>query len=231
MRTFIFSCLFLSTMIFGHAQTKNFLDQPYLETKAKIDTLVTPDNIYLHIYIAEKDSKGRISVEAQENQMAKALQALGIDLDKQLKLADLSSNFRKYFLRRKDVQKNKSYSLLVYDALTAAKVIQALENINISNVNIERTTYSALESLRIALKAKAVKKARQQALAMTSALNQKLGPAIFISDLNTYYSRNAPQLAFSAKAIAESDEALQPLDVEFKKIQVNAEVSVSFILE
>ena len=33
------------------AQTKNFIDQPYLETTAKVDTLVTPDQIYLSIYI------------------------------------------------------------------------------------------------------------------------------------------------------------------------------------
>jgi hypothetical protein len=35
------------------AQTKNFIDRPYLETTAKVDTLVTPNQIFLSIYIHE----------------------------------------------------------------------------------------------------------------------------------------------------------------------------------
>ncbi|MFT7250898.1 MAG: lysozyme, partial [Flavobacterium sp.] len=44
------------------AQTKNFIDLPYIETSAKVDTLVVPDKIYLNIMITEKDTKGKISV-------------------------------------------------------------------------------------------------------------------------------------------------------------------------
>ncbi len=212
-------------------QSKNFIDLPYLETKAKVDTLVAPDRIYMNIFIAEKDTKGRVSVEVQENNMARALKTLGIDIDKQLKLADLSSNFRKYFLRGQDVQKSKSFTLEVYDALTAAKVIQALERIAISNVSIARTTYSKIESLQLLLKAKAVKKAKQQALAMANAIDQKVGNALFISDLNTFYDRGgAAQAIFSRKANYEADQA-QPIDVEFQKIKVQTEVNVTFKLE
>ena len=45
------------------AQTKNFIDQPYLETSARVDTLVTPDRIYLQITLQESDTKGRTSLE------------------------------------------------------------------------------------------------------------------------------------------------------------------------
>ena len=107
--------LFLfGTVHLAVAQTKNFMDIPYLETSARVDTLVTPDKIYLSITITEKDSKGRKSVEEQENKMAQAFRGLGIDLDKQLFIKDLSSNFKKYFLRQKDVLKSKRFSLLVY---------------------------------------------------------------------------------------------------------------------
>ena len=76
--------LFLfGTVHLAVAQNKNFLDIPYLETSARVDTLVTPDKIYLSITITEKDSKGRKSVEEQENKMAQAFRGLGIDLDKQ----------------------------------------------------------------------------------------------------------------------------------------------------
>jgi hypothetical protein len=33
----------------SNGQTKNFIDQPYVETTAKVDTLIKPDVIYLDI--------------------------------------------------------------------------------------------------------------------------------------------------------------------------------------
>ena len=48
---------------------KNFLDQAYLETQAKVDTLVTPDRIYLSINIDEADSKNKKSVEQHEREI------------------------------------------------------------------------------------------------------------------------------------------------------------------
>ena len=74
-------CLLFSFAV-GTAQNKNFLDVPYLETSARVDTLVTPDKIYLNITITEKDSKGKKSVEEQENKMAQEFRGLGIDMDK-----------------------------------------------------------------------------------------------------------------------------------------------------
>lgn len=34
----------------SNGQTKNFIDQPYVETTAKVDTLIKPDVIYLDIW-------------------------------------------------------------------------------------------------------------------------------------------------------------------------------------
>ena len=70
-RIIVLTCLFVP--IFLIAQSKSFLDVPYLETSARVDTLVTPDRIYLNITIQEKDSRGRRSVEEQENKMAQKL--------------------------------------------------------------------------------------------------------------------------------------------------------------
>lgn len=59
--------LFLTFVtIHSFSQTKNFIDLPYIETAAKVDTLVVPDRIYLNISIAEQDTKGKIAVEELE---------------------------------------------------------------------------------------------------------------------------------------------------------------------
>ena len=165
------------------AQTKNFIDLPYIETSAIADTLVIPDKIYLKIIIAERDNKGKISVEELENKMISQLNAFGIDTKKQLTVNDVSSNFKKYFLKQQDILKTKEYLLNIDNLKTVSKVIIELEELGISNVSIDRTAYSKEEQLRLILKTKAVEKAKNQALFMAKATNQKVGDAIFISDV------------------------------------------------
>ena len=213
------------------AQERNFIDQPYLETNSRVDSLVVPDKIYLGIEIREADTKGRTSVEELENRMADKLKALGIDLDKQLTLSDLASNFRNYFLRKTDVQKSKSYTLIVYDGLTAGKVIQALESIGISNIQLQRTEYSKMESLKIALRQKALEKARKQAVAMIETLGQTLGKALYISDLSTDYQNVQNHVSGIQVRGYAMEKADAPLDVAFEKIPVEASVNVKFAIE
>lgn len=212
------------------AQSKNFLDVPYLETSAKVDTLVTPDKIYLNITIREKDSKGRKSVEEQENKMAQSLKNLGIDIEKQLTIKDLASNYKKYFLRSKEVLKSKQYSLLVYDGLTAGKVMAELEDLDIANTYLEKTEYSKMDELELELKTRAVKKAKRKAEALTQPLGQKVGMAIHIVDNSQpYYPRyNQPRMEMKAMAIDAATP--EPLDIDFEKIRVESMVNVKFKL-
>ena len=63
----------------SNGQTKSFIDQPYLETTAKVDTLIKPDIIYLGILVREKDERNKISVEEMETRMIAKLKSIGID--------------------------------------------------------------------------------------------------------------------------------------------------------
>lgn len=213
-------------------QTKNHIDQPMVETRAMVDTLVTPDRIYLNILINERDSKGKISLEEMETKMIKLLENAGINIKKQLSVSDLSSNFKKYFLKRQDVQKSKLYSLLVYDAATAGRVVADLEEDNISNVTIEKTEYSKLESLKLQLKSIACSEAKESAIAMAKPFNQKIGAAILISDT---YASVSSSLQGSVSGIAIrgyiSENNYKQPDIEFEKIKLSLTVSVVFKLE
>ena len=53
MKNYMISAICITGCLFGYAQSKNFIDQPYLETTAKVDSLVKPDRIYLSILIQE----------------------------------------------------------------------------------------------------------------------------------------------------------------------------------
>lgn len=232
MKKTIFSIAILLFTSAAFAQSKNFLDTPYLETSAQVDTLVTPDKIFLNITIQEKDSKGRVSVEEQENKMSQRLKSLGIDVDKQLVIKDFSSNFKKYFLRDKEVLKSKQYALEVYSGKQVGDVMVALEQLDIANAFVEKTEYSKMDELELELKSRAVKKAKQKADALTKPLGQKAGMAIHIVDNSQpYYPRynQAPRMELKAIS-ANMDMEQQPLDIDFEKIKVEAMVNVKFAL-
>lgn len=214
-----------------YSQTKNFIDQPYLETTAVVDTLVVPDRIYLSILISEADTKGKISVEELENKMNSQLISLGIDTKKQLSLTDAASNFKNYFLRGKDVLKNKSYTLLVYDALTAGKVIVGLESIDISNIQLIKTEYSKMETLKLQLKQQAVAIAKLQGETILKPLNQNLGKAIFISDMNynVYRSSQLNEIVVTGYAKG-AKEQFEPINIEFEKIRIESRINITFAI-
>lgn len=215
------------------SQEKNFIDLPYLETSAKCDTLVTPDRIFLKIIISEKDTKGKISVEELETTMNDRLKKIGINTQTQLTLKDLASNYKKYLLKQQDIQKTKNYSLLVYDSKVAGKVLAELEEIGISNVTLEKTEYSKIDEMFFTLKQKAVEKAKKQANYMAKALNQKIGSAIFISDLKTIVDRNnitnfELQEVVMVGYSNRSKQNYVPIDIEFEKIGIESQIYIKF---
>lgn len=217
------------------SQTKNFIDLPYIETSAKVDTLVTPDRIFLTILISEKDTKNRTSVEELESKMNLKLKSLGIITEKQLTLNDLTSNYKKYFLKQQDILKSKSYSLVVYDAKTASKVIASLEEEEISNVSLEKTEYSKTEEMLLILKGKAIIKAKNTAISLTKPLNQKVGNAIYISDSNNTVSNKlsgrVAGLQIRGMGSLQTENDYAPIDITFDKIKIETQVNVSFKLE
>ena len=212
-------------------QTKNFIDQPYLETTAEVDTLVVPDRIFLGIVIRESDTKDRKSVEELERKMETQLKTLGIDTEEQLTLSDFATNFKDYFLRKTGVQKSKAFTLLVYDALTAGKVIQALESVGIANVDFQRAEVSELASLKVMLRKKAVSKALMQAKAMLEPLDQKAGKALYISDLNTGIVYGWQTRAATMDMAMAKRESYEPINVDFQKVRVSSTVNVKFAIE
>ncbi|MEJ2163714.1 MAG: SIMPL domain-containing protein [Robiginitalea sp.] len=219
-------------MQYSWSQTKNFIDQPYLETSARVDTLVTPDRIYLEIRLEESDTKGRTSLEELEQKMGTRLKGLGIDLEEQLTVSDLSSEFGKYFFRKQDILKEKTFELLVYDAQTAGRVLYELERIGISNIRLQKTEYAQMDALQDTLKVRAIRTARNRGLKMTDALGQSLGKAIYISDsgfsvYNSMQGRNAEVMM----AADGSEKAYVELPADFDKIRVEARVQIRFVLE
>jgi len=216
---------------------KNFLDQPYIEVVATVDTLVVPDRIYVSITLNEADSKNKKSVEEQEKQLETILKKLKINTDKDLSVLGYSSDFKKYFLKGQSILKTKKYSLLVRDAYTLGNVLISLEEAGISNTEVEKVEYSKSKELLLELKSEAVKRSRITADKLVKPLNQKAGKALYISDTNYGgigdYELTTNEIfslqEMDYKKESASEEFLRKLD--FQKIKFSTTVYVKYQLD
>lgn len=233
-KIFLTLTLCFAIILAGHSQTKNFIDQPFIEVSGIADSLVTPNQIYIKIIISEKDSKDRVSIEASENKIIATFKALGINTETDLTTSDMLSNYRFYFLKQKDILKSKEYILKVTDAATASKVFIQLEDLGISNTLIDRVDHTDLEKIKNACRTKAIENAKAKANALTKPIGQSVGNAIHISDNETGLDNQISGRATGVVVTGYSshDKAkYEPPKIEFEKIKVRISVSAKFILK
>lgn len=224
--------LFITLTTFS--QEKNFIDKPYIEVDGKADTLVVPNRIYIDVIITEKDTKGKKSVEDLESEMFVKLKEFGIDVNKNVYMKDMASDFKKYFLKNTDIHKSKSYSILVYDATETTKVFIGLEEIGISNVSIEKTEHSEFNKIQLAINSKAIENAKATAESYLVPINQKVGKAIFVGRINiqnTLQGRVPGIRIRGASTLNDSKAKGYISPIEFEKIKISSEVGVRFTIE
>ena len=218
-----------------YSQEKNFIDKPYLEVQGKADTLVTPNRIYIDVLISEKDVKGKKSVEELENDMLTKLKSIGIDVDKNVAMQDMMSNYKKFFLKQTDIQKSKSYSILVYDAKITAKVFIGLEEVGLSNVRIDKLEHSDEKKLQLLMNSKAIENAKANAISFTKPLGQTVGKAIFIGNVSEgIIKRNYTGSTIRIRGNSSQknyDAKDYNTNIEFEKITISSEIGVRFALE
>lgn len=236
MRKLLLTTSFLLTIFFvGHTQTKNFIDQPYIEVSGTADTLVTPNEIFIKILISENDSKNKVSLEESENKMVAAFKELGINTDRDLTTSDMLSAYRFYLLKQKDIFKTKEYILKVSTAAMASKVFLQLEDLGISNASIDRVDHTDLESIKNVCRTKAIINAKEKAIALTKPISQTVGNAIQITDNETNFDNQlqgkVAGLVIRGYGTLKEVRRDDMPNIEFEKIKVSSTISVKFILK
>ena len=219
----------ISIVAFVEANEKNFIDQNYIEVTGKAELEISPDMIYLKIVLSDKNNKDKLTLPEIEKKMISKLSEIGIDIDKDLSLLDFVSNMQSSFFR-KDVILTKHYQLIVRNSKTLQNVFFELQELGISKVSILKMEHSKIEQYRKDVKVSAVKAAKEKAELLVNALNQKIGKAIFIQELEyNLYKNNLSNRMYSLGSVAldKSEEA----DIEFEKIKIESSFLVRFALE
>ena len=219
--SFAVAALFFATASFAQNSDR---EHNHIEVSTRVEEQITPDIIYLAITIDEQNSKTLL--EAKEREMIKALQSLGIDIKEALTVNDMSSDLKKYFLKKDNVTAKKSYTLKLNTAKEAASVFESLNGMGISDINLTKCAVSPEleQQVKNRLLSAAAKKAKENASILAEAVGSQAGKAIYIQN---YYSFSQPAMVKSMSrgmmyaTANDAEEAIPALDVSKTTISVN----------
>lgn len=219
---------------FAQTGDKNFIDLPYIEVTGTAEMEITPDLIYLDIQISENDSRTRENLAATEEKMKTKLKEMGVDIVKDLLVKDLSSDYKDYWLGKADVVISKEYQLIVHDAAMLQKILPALKDLGISNTGISRFDHSKIEQFRKEIKINAIKAAKSKAEFLTAAIDQTIGKALFVQEIN--YGPHLSHLSYANANIQYSLKELNDYEsytpeLNLNKIRLEYSVMVRFELK
>lgn len=226
-----FLTLFIITNSFSQSGSKNFIDQPFIEVTGSYQTEITPNEIYVKIILNENDKKGKVSIEAQENQMISVLRSLGIDIDQQFSILDFNGYYKRKFFSDNEVAKIKQYQLIVDSGSCLGRVYDALDKIDISNISIIKTSHTDIEKIRRDTKLKALKVAKEKASDYAKIIEQNIGKALFIQEQNQNMNNiNGFANNINVVGYGTSYERDKIQDLNIKTITVSATVLAKFTL-
>ncbi len=235
MKKYLLFILLVLTLTLS-AQQKNFIDQNYIEVTGVAEMEIIPNEIYLKIILDENDFKNKVTLIQMEKTLLEILQGLKIEVKKDLSVLDMTSNFKTYWVKNKDIKTVKEFQLKVSDAKTAGSVMRELEAKQISNIQIIQVDHSELDKFKNDVKIRAIKSARSKAENLAEAIGQKCGRAIYIHEnyQNVYGTLQGRLAGLSAniriKGVVDDGEESMP-EIEFEKIKLESTVQVNFILE
>ena len=154
----------------------------YIDINTTVEREVTPNELYLQITIREKDYKGKKTLEQMQEAMIGALKINRIDIPECLTLNYMGSEVGyKVFSKNIKSQTEATYILRLDDVAIMQNVIAALEERQISDIELVRTRYTAEKELKAEMGIEAMQRAKDEAQMLAGAIGQEAGKAITIS--------------------------------------------------
>ncbi len=204
--------------------------QNFIEVTGTSEITLTPDIFNILIILDEEDSKGRITIAEQQEKLVKELTAIGVDVEKQLKLSSINSKFAK----RKEAFSTVNYNLKLTSNEALMASFEIFDRLYISKVYLESYESSKLSKAKVAARAAAIKDAQQAAKELAQSLGQKIGNCFYISDMSNddsavnYMPRTDFYVASSPMSNRKSMSESAPLDA--KDITLDYRVRAKFVL-
>lgn len=230
---------FLLGLISLSAVAQTNITQRTINVSGTAQLEVIPDEIYVHVVLREFNRKNgdKVDLNTIRNNFLAGCKSIGLTEEAvSVVTYDGYINNNWWWRKRKkeepDMKASITYQVKLSNVEKMNELADKLEDDATENFNIHHVWHSQMEQLKKQLKIEAIKAARDKALYLTAAIGETVGKAITITDpveFNTY----PPTMVFANKMMRFEDDAnaeASPLNVDFKKIKLQFDVSVVFEL-
>lgn len=206
-----------------------------IEVSGSAEAEVTPDIIYVSIslkeYFRDNANKKKVEIDEMERQLQTAVLNAGIPKE-DFTINNISSyNYALEKKKNPEFLARKQYRIKVTDLKKYNQIVGAVEPRGMEYTNIESYDYSKIETLKQELKIKALKAAKEKAVYLAAAVDDKVGDALDIQEIN---NESYPQPMYRANVMmmdrASAEQAPMP-DIDFKKIKLNYQMRAVFELK
>lgn len=199
-----------------------------VQVNGRAERKITPDEIWVAITLKDNEPKGE-TVDRLETRMKREFAALGIDLEKSLRVAGMANAPRK----RNQVDTSRSYELKVGGAALLGKVFEALGEMGVTQAGVTRVSHSRIEELRSEVRIEAVRNAQKIASELAEALGRTLHKANLIQDNGFYETSPVPVYKTRAVTMDAMYQSAEGFDaggqaLEMQEITLVYNVSVKF---
>jgi len=224
--------IFMSNLFFTQikAQTTNSI--PYIEVTGVKEMEIVPDEIYIQFTLKDKyDGKTKITIDQQKKKLFDLLKKFKINF-KNLSLANANAEYVPIRKRRKDVLSSEDYILKVNTVKEISEVWTILDDIEAEKAFISKISHSNLVEIQNQVKIDAIKNAKEKAINLLAAINEKLGKVLIVKEQNynfpVYRTLNT-RLLTKSNAESVNLSSAEP-EISFQKIKLKYSVFVRFAI-
>jgi len=214
--------LFFALLLTGKAQD-NLSNRRFIEVTGVNETEVVPDQITILIRLTENKENG--TIQKQEEALKTGIKELGISLS-DLTLNSADADYQRTRILKKEVVVTKSYLLKVSSADMVSKVYEKLDKINVQDAFIQKIDHSKINDLKKESRIMAIKAAKEKADYLLTAVGEKAGQPIQISE-QEMYTPVYTNMRYMAKA-ADAESVGGDDEISFKKIRIKSSVMVKY---
>ncbi|MFN8253509.1 MAG: SIMPL domain-containing protein [Ferruginibacter sp.] len=251
MKKICFTAMVLATACFSHAQSTQPTCDPFPKTISVTGSAameIIPDEIYVQVDLKEYKKRGenKIELDKIKTDFLQNCKSIGI-ADSNIAVASYDGyNLSAIWRRRKkdpDMFAAITYQLKFNNTKLIDQLVDKLDDEATSNFSIVRTSHSKLVEFRKQLKIQAVKAARDKAVYLAEAVNEKVGEAITITEpeessssdvVSGRYKSNISSLANSNNVLSYSkydNYGAYDNGIDYRKIILRYEVKILYALK
>lgn len=209
-----------------------------IEVSGTAEAEVTPDIIYVAISLKEfyRDNANRKKVEIEELERQLQTAVINAGVPKENFTINNISSYTHYFEKKNNpgFLARKQYRIKLTDLTKFNQIVSAVEPKGVEYTNIDGYDYSKIESLKQDLKIKALRAAKDKATYLAAAVDDRVGDALEIQEINNeYYPQPMyrANVAMMDKGMVSSEAAAAMPEIEFKKIKLNYQMRAIFELK